>query len=165
MPKPPPDPPPKLPPPVNLGRTSRHVVYVLDCESASRVKVGYTGNLLRRQREHEREHGPLTLKRCWAFDTRPEAELFERALQWHLRDHAIASTWTDLCESRQTEWFDVGALHHLAVDPAELVKAYKATRVVEVRLPKTYLIALKEYGLSVEDMVRLHLECLPSRDE
>lgn len=133
-----------------------HQVYTLSASTTPpRVKIGYSSCVSRRMRELWCKHGPLTLVRAWTFTTRAEAERAERALHWHCRDHAIASDWTDLGEARQHEWFDIATLHRLQnVDIDAVVKAYRATRSLEVRLAKADLAALRANGLTVEDCVR-----------
>lgn len=138
-----------------MSHVPHYAVYVFASKSAPRVKLGMSSDPDRRKKQLERKHGPLVFEHAWRFPRRLVAERAERALHWHFRAHAITSSWTGLGERPEVEWFDAAVLHHIhGVDVELAIKAFLATRVVEVRLLKSDLDALRERGLTLEDAVR-----------
>jgi hypothetical protein len=123
------------------------IVYWLHDPAGARVKVGITHNLVRRIREVEREFRcSVEVVRAELVTTRAEAHRLEAALHWHHRALHL-----------QREWFQEAVLGD-DTPVAQVLRGYRDSRVVEVRLPRELLAALKARGLSLEAVIILGLQ-------
>ncbi|MGV1035306.1 MAG: GIY-YIG nuclease family protein [Microbacteriaceae bacterium] len=122
-------------------------VYFLHAEAKRRVKIGVARDISKRQRQLEREHGPLALVHHFRCDSSPESFMLEKGLHYHFRRQHLA-----------LEWFSESVLEGIEqLDPAKVVKEYRATRIYEIRLARADVEALEQRGLSVEDAVQMAL--------
>lgn len=136
-------------------------VYCLHNPVLKIAKIGVASDIARRMRQLAPVHGQLELVHRWAFLTSAEAFQLEKAAHWWFgRHHIEPRDWVQLGMRADSgsEWFWDAILDTApSLDTAAVLRAYKGTRVYEVRVSKAHMEALRARKMTVADAIEAAL--------